>query len=608
MDGNVVDNFKLTPLHAATKCGHFEVVKLLAEHYPAHVNQVDISHNYPLHSAVQPLQSLTSQMNWTAKKAKDVPPPATEYLKIVKFLTEKMKCDPDCRNNDKSTPLHCACSLEDSSLEIIRFLVNEVKCDPTIRNITGTLPIHLACKNGRKDIVQFLLEPGKSIKDIKGPSPTSLHYAAVSDKPEVFMYLTKQGYNPLKYEDILQYAAVGGCLRTIEFLVHCGYCTTVTKKLTLTHACMHGHVAAVKYFIEECGWKTAEGILAGIAIAAERGHYEVVKYLMAEQKYCQNFMDQSGQTPLHYAVRGEKRVYGPNSLKHSCDNMKVIKLLVEDLKCDPNLPNIENISSLKLACMEDKQEVVQYFLTKCVVDKDNFGRTPLHWAAMGSAYRVAEYLVSSQLYSPMCKDNDKNTPLHLTASFGELSTFAKISRSRKLHREKGTYSTMDTMLEVPKDLKSSVTKYLIRAMRFDTSVTNVYGQAPIHLACVKGNASIVEDLQQTITLEDSIGRTPLHYAAMGGHVNIARNLIYFNADLLSEDVFHNLPLHYAAALGHLDVVQFLVNIGSPLTAKGVRYKTPAEMAAAGGHKNVLDYLNSQQSKTICMCSKIVFCT
>ena len=605
VNGNVVDRSGKTPLHIATKYGQFEVVKLLAKDYPEHAYQEDTSCTTPLHSAVALWHSLIPQVDWTAEHLKDEVAPSSEYFKIVKFLTLKMNCDPNCVDENGCTPFHFAAWY--SSLEIVKFLVNETKANPNIRNKQYILPLHLACRTGRKDVVQFLLESGKSIRDNEGPIPTSLHYAALCEKPDVFIYLiTKQGYVPSEHYNILQFAAIGGCVRTIEFLVHSGY--NVTNEPILSTACIFGNTDAVRYLIEECGCGSSKAELRNsIQGAAENGHYEVLEYLTLERQEDSSSEDSWNQTVFHAAVRGPKRVYAPISLVPNHNHMKTIKLLVEDLNCNPNHPDSNDITPLQLACMEDKMEIVRYFLGKCEVVKDRFGRGPLHWAAMGSAFEVVKYLIS-QHYNPICKDKDGNTPLHLIASCGELSTEDKISRSRKGLKpsEVGIYDMVFGMTEL------SVTKHLIYVMRGDTSVTNNHGQAPIHLACEKGNVSIVQDLKQalssTFTLQDSIGRTPLHYAAMGGHLIITQYLVSSDADPLSEDVFHNLPLHYAAALGHMNVVQFLVKKGSPLTAKGVWDKTPAEMAAAGGHKNVLEYLNSQQSKTISMYSKIVFCT
>ena len=602
VNGNVGDTFENTPLHVATVGGHFEVVKLLAELYPEHAYQQNNLSLTPLHLAVGSLQNMIPEVDWTAEHIKDeVPPPSSEYFKIVKFLILKMNCDPNCGDKHGCTPFHYAAMY--SSLEIVKFLVKETKTNPSIRCKQYNLPLHLACRTGRKDVVQFLFESGKSIReDNGGRYPTALHCAALCEKPDVFFYLTtKQGYVPSKHYNILKYAAMGGCVRTIEYLVHSG-CNTTNEPILAT-ACIHGHIDAVRYLMEECGCGSSKADLrSSIQGAAKYGHYDVLEYLTLERQGDLNSENSWDQTILHVAVRGRKRGYDLKSVK--ANRMKTIKLLVEDLNCCPNHPDSNANTPLQLACMMDKMEIVCYFLGKCKVVKDHFGRNPLHWAAMGSAYEVVEYLIS-QHYNPLCKDKDGNTPLHLIASCGELSTEDKISRFKKSLNPvvEGVYDTdLNTMLEMSKHFELSVTKYLIYVMQGDTSVTNNLGQAPIHLACERENVSIVQDLKQalssTFTLQDSIGRTPLHYAAMGGHVNIARNLIYFKADLLSEDVFHNLPLHYAAALGHLDIVQFLVNIGSPLTARGVWDKTPAEMAAAGGHKNVLDYLDSLQSEII----------
>ena len=59
----------------------------------------------------------------------------------------------------------------------------------------------------------------------------------------------------------------------------------------------------------------------------------------------------------------------------------------------------------------------------------------------------------------------------------------------------------------------------------------------------------------------AVGETPLMFACYFGHVEVARSLAEYPADLYAVNCFGENCLHYAAAKGHQHVVSFLTNFG-----------------------------------------------
>jgi len=62
---------------------------------------------------------------------------------VVKLLIET-GCDPNIRDFDHNTPLHCASASENGSLEIIAYLLEETQANPNIRNKFGLSPSDIA--------------------------------------------------------------------------------------------------------------------------------------------------------------------------------------------------------------------------------------------------------------------------------------------------------------------------------------------------------------------------------------------------------------------------------------------------------------------------------
>ena len=58
--------------------------------------------------------------------------------------------------------------------------------------------------------------------------------------------------------------------------------------------------------------------------------------------------------------------------------------------------------------------------------------------------------------------------------------------------------------------------------------------------------------------------SPLHLACLGGHIDVARVLLEWGADLNTPNVFGMTPLGYAASKNHKHVVEFLLSKGAKI--------------------------------------------
>ena len=134
------------------------------------------------------------------------------WMDVVINLITKYKCDVNCRNYRKRTPLHYA-SLA-GHLEVVRYFINEQHCDPMTKDNWDRTPLHYACKKGHLNIAQYLINKQHcDPKDMLGQTP--LHYACECGRNHIVQYLLSTGkVDPLARDDggktPMYYAAENG--------------------------------------------------------------------------------------------------------------------------------------------------------------------------------------------------------------------------------------------------------------------------------------------------------------------------------------------------------------------------------------------------------------
>ena len=230
----------------------------------------------------------------------------------------------------------------------------------------------------------------------------------------------------------------------------------------------------------------------------------------------------------------------------------------------------------------------------------------LHLAAYWGWKDVVTELVCVYGCSVMCKDENKNIPLHYAAYSGhiELTKYFAINgltegltyygrRRRLLIDIKNSYGETPLHLACHTG-QLDITQYLIRCNA--SYKGNGFGSTPLHCACGGGHLSIAQYLISEAhcnpSCVDNIGSTPLHYACHNGHLSIAQYLIsetHYNPSCVSYDGWT--PLHYVCHSGHINIVQYLIREAhcnpSCVTNDG---STPLHYVCHSGHINIVQYL------------------
>ena len=178
-----------------------------------------------------------------------------------------------------------------------------------------------------------------------------------------------------------------------------------------------------------------------------------------------------------------------------------------------------------------------------VIDRvDDYGHTPLYYAASSNRIDVVEYLV-----------NERKAKLRII------------------------YLKKDPMsLELIKTEKES----------------------PLHRACEKGHLKVATILvtagaDVNLSIHDSsllFEETPLHRAALAGQEKIVQYLIRSGAKINAVDIDGNTALHKACYRDFVDVVIYLLTQGADLQLYNNNRERPAEMCMKGGAERTFHYL------------------
>ena len=356
-DTNCKDDYGRSPVHYAVCNNHLEVVKIL-NRYKQHdsINSQDNNGDTPLHYACR-----------------------IGHLDIAQYLISEALCDPSCKNNDGDTPLHTAC--HNDRLHVVQYLLSTGKVDPLIKNKNGDTPLHIACRNDRLHIVQYLLSTG------------NVNPFTKNNEGRIPLYAVK--INQISYQ-----------LPMLHLAAHHGWMDIIIDLIT-------------KY---KCDTNCKDGY------GRTPLHYavclEVVRYFIFEQHCDPMNKDSFGNTPLHNACQ--------------YDHLHIVKYLLSTCKVNPFARNNEgeipmyavkinrtsyqlHVPMLHLAAHLGWMDIIIDLITKYKCDtncKDDYGRTPLHYAVCNNHLEVVRYFINEQHCNPMNKDQFNDTPLHLACQSG----------------------------------------------------------------------------------------------------------------------------------------------------------------------------------------------
>jgi ankyrin repeat protein len=212
--------------------------------------------------------------------------------------------------------------------------------------------------------------------------------------------------------------------------------------------------------------------------------------------------------------------------------------------------------------------------TKDSDTKDDYGQTPLSWAAENGHEAVVKLLVEkgAELES---KDYFGRTPLLWAAENGH-EAVVKLLVEKGAELESKDCNARTTLSWAAGNGHEAVVKLLVEKGAELESKANYYGRTPLSWAAGNGHEAVVKLLVEKgaeLESKEYKGRTPLSRAAGKGHEAVVKLLVEKGAELESKDRNGQTPLSRAAGEGRDAAVKLLVEKGAELESKDTDFGT-----------------------------------
>ena len=322
------------------------------------------------------------------------------HLNVLKYLIDNNYCNPNVTDHQDRTPLHVAVVAD--QFEILEYLLSksipsvsvvwlrDTKClladsPPTdviynpnnvcinLQDKDGNTPLHLASRHGRQNMISLLLK--------------------ISLSPSILLVANKKGQTPLHL------ATAAGHKDSAEALLYS----------MPTDSSIHYDLLTAR---------DNEGCIV-FHTACSNGSLDVFRYFCSINHQGVNVVDDRRRGLLHAACEGEE--------------IEIVKELVEKYKLDPESQDKDGITCLHLlARRQDSRlglsfdersntEIYEYLSDYCnPIPRDNYDRTPLHYASGSGNIYMSHYFIESFLCRPDDPDYNGYTSVHAACEAGNM--------------------------------------------------------------------------------------------------------------------------------------------------------------------------------------------
>ncbi|EAY04057.1 ankyrin repeat protein, putative [Trichomonas vaginalis G3] len=322
------------------------------------------------------------------------------------------------------------------------------------------------------------------------------------------------------------------------------------------------------------------------------------------------FSSEITETCLEFSFLGRNKEIISECLKYQKPNYKCMEyaiishnidfvtFLMNEYNIEINLEycgNYNNIESF-LVYFDQTNDIQKYFIYSVILnitsfleyflsfglninEKDEYGKTALHIAAMNNKKETAKVLIS---LGANVNEKTKNgqTALHIAAMNNKKET-AKVLISLGANVNEKTKNGQTALHIAAMNNKKETAKVLI-SLGANVNEKTKNGQTALHIAAMnnkKETAEVLISLGANVNEKTKNGQTALHIAAMNNKKETAKVLISLGANVNEKTKNGQTALHIAAMNNKKETAKVLISLGANVNEKNKDGQTALHIAA-----------------------------